>query len=100
VEYVVSQISLVAILLLMLGAPGIALPCNPVIDGTYCATNSRRDISTSPTRFEPIRNIGDEARPVGTILRQIKASPMAPDMNFQYDQQNWHRRRAPEHGSR
>jgi hypothetical protein len=65
VEYVVSQISLVAILLLMLGAPGIALPCNPVIDGTYCATNSRRDISTSPTRFEPIRNIGDEARPGG-----------------------------------
>jgi hypothetical protein len=75
----------VAILLLMLGAPGIAQPCNPVIDGSYCATNSRRDISTSPRGSSPSGTSGTRLGQVGTILRQIKASPMPPDMNVQYD---------------
>jgi hypothetical protein len=46
----------------MLGAAGFAQPCNPVIDGTYCATlpRSRSDISTAPTRIRPIQNIGED----------------------------------------
>jgi hypothetical protein len=57
----VLRIALVAILLPIFATTGIAEPCNPVIDGTYCATNSsgRPDISGSP-RFATIRNIGDD----------------------------------------
>jgi hypothetical protein len=32
----------------MLGAPAMAQPCNPVIDGTYCATQTIRR-SDAPT---------------------------------------------------
>jgi len=57
-----SRIALVTVLLLMLDAPGLAQPCNPVIDGTYCAEEASRRPSNaaSPTRFAPIRNIGDD----------------------------------------
>jgi hypothetical protein len=50
------------ILLLAFGAPGAAQPCNPVIDGTYCATNSgpRLGGSTSSTRIPPISSIADD----------------------------------------
>jgi len=57
-----SRMLVVVILLLVLDASGFAEPCNPVIDGTYCATNmgSRPDNSTSGQRFAPIRNIGGD----------------------------------------
>ena len=57
-----SRIALVTVLLLMSGASGLAQPCNPVIDGTYCAEEASRRPSNaaSPSRFEPIRNIGDD----------------------------------------
>ena len=47
----VMRIALVTILLLILGSPGSAQPCNPVIDGTYCETQIKRNsnISKSPT---------------------------------------------------
>jgi hypothetical protein len=52
----------------MLGAPAMAQPCNPVLDGTYCAEEARRSSNISPRRatFGTIRNIGDDF-------------PMAPD---------------------
>jgi hypothetical protein len=34
----VSRSAVAAILAVMLGAPGHAQPCNPAIDGTYCAS--------------------------------------------------------------
>src|SRR5262249_50183585 len=48
-------------LLLALGAPGMAEPCNPVIDGTYCATNSsgRPGYSRQP-QFDTLRGIGND----------------------------------------
>ena len=33
------RIALVTVLLLITAAAGMAEPCNPVIDGTHCATN-------------------------------------------------------------
>jgi len=47
---------------IMLGAPGIAQPCNPVVDGTYCAEEAagRRNASPSPARLPPIRNIAED----------------------------------------
>jgi hypothetical protein len=61
-EHVMSRSALVAILLLALASPGIAEPCNPLIDGTYCATNMgpRTSTTRSPTRFTPIDPIGDD----------------------------------------
>jgi len=52
----VSRIALVTILLVTLGAPVLAQPCNPVIDGTYCAEESSRrsNTSTSSARLAPI----------------------------------------------
>jgi hypothetical protein len=64
-EYAVSRIALVAVLLLMLGVPAMAQPCNPVIDGTYCAEEASRraNRATSPTGLPPIRNIADDFSP-------------------------------------
>ena len=41
-------------------APAAAQPCNPLIDGTYCATQMPRGGVTSPPRVEmrPIQDIG------------------------------------------
>jgi len=51
-----SRTALATILLLMLVAPTVAQPCNPVIDGTYCAeeSNRRSNTSTSSARLAPI----------------------------------------------
>jgi hypothetical protein len=64
-ESAVSRIVLVTVLLLVVGVPAMAQPCNPVIDGTYCAeeANRRRDISTSRPGLPPIRNIADDFSP-------------------------------------
>jgi hypothetical protein len=61
----VSRSALVTTLLLMLGAPAMAQPCNPVIDGTYCAEEASRraNVARSPTRLPPIRNIADDFSP-------------------------------------
>jgi len=59
----VSRIALAMICLFAFGAPGIAEPCNPVIDGTYCATQQskvRPDTPSSSSRFAPVRTIGDD----------------------------------------
>lgn len=60
-----SRIALVTVLLPMLGVPAVAQPCNPVIDGTYCAEEASRraNIARSPTSFPPIRNIADDFSP-------------------------------------
>ena len=56
------RIACLMIVLLMPGAAGGAEPCNPVLDGTYCAEEANRmsNLSISPTRLAPIRNIGDD----------------------------------------
>jgi len=73
VEAVVSRIALVAILLITLGAPGNTQPCNPAIDGTYCATQpySKPGIKTLPPGSTtlrsgyapPIQNLGGDLSP-------------------------------------
>jgi len=61
-ERTVLPIGRVTIALLILAAPASAQPCNPVIDGTYCATNSSRswDRSTGRPTFAPMETIGDD----------------------------------------
>ena len=60
-EYAVSGIVRVTIWLLVLGAPAMAQPCNPVIDGTYCGTNmSPQGVSRSRPTFAPIESIGSD----------------------------------------
>jgi hypothetical protein len=56
------RIPWVAIAVTLSGAQGFAEPCNPVIDGTYCATqpDSKLDFSTSPSRFSPIQSLGGD----------------------------------------
>ena len=52
----VSRIAVVTIFVVAFGAPGTAQPCNPAIDGTYCASqsNSRLDRSiTANSRSNP-----------------------------------------------
>jgi hypothetical protein len=58
----VSRTAAVMVLVLVLGAPAIAQPCNPVIDGTYCAeaAGGARGSATSPTKLPPIRNIAED----------------------------------------
>ena len=64
----------------MLGVPAMAQECNPVIDGTYCATEGvrRRDNSTSSgSKFGTIQGIqgiasdmtfsGDQPATLGAI---------------------------------
>ena len=50
------RIVLATILLITLCAPALAQPCNPVIDGTYCAEESSRrsNTSTSSAQLAPI----------------------------------------------
>ena len=45
----VSRTAVMTIFIVALSTPGIAQPCNPAIDGTYCASqpNSRLDNSLS-----------------------------------------------------
>ena len=47
-----SRIILAAILAAVFGAPGHAQPCNPAIDGTYCATlpTNRPGNTTAPRK--------------------------------------------------
>ena len=52
----VSRTAVMTILIVALGAQGTAQPCNPAIDGTYCASqpNSRLDRSiTANSRSNP-----------------------------------------------
>jgi len=59
------RIALVTVLAGVLGAPAIAQECNPVIDGTYCASQViRRDNSASPgSKFVPIQGIARHMNP-------------------------------------
>ena len=55
-----ARIVLAVILAGVLGAPALAEPCNPVIDGTYCATQTiRRDNASrsSGSMLSPIQGI-------------------------------------------
>jgi hypothetical protein len=60
-EHAVGRIAVVTALTLMLTA-AVAEPCNPVIDGTYCATNMRRpgDATRSSAGMRPIQSIGSD----------------------------------------
>lgn len=57
-----SRMPLAIILLLAASATAMAQPCNPVLDGTYCAEEANRmsNLSISPTRLAPIRNMADD----------------------------------------
>ena len=58
-----TLVSAVALLPLMLGAAA-AQPCNPVIDGTYCAELGRRPAPSGTGRssisLPPVQNIGTD----------------------------------------
>jgi hypothetical protein len=59
------RIPIVMILVSVYGVQAIAGTCNPVIDGTYCATqpDSNLSISTSPaspTSFSSIQSLGGD----------------------------------------
>ena len=55
----IARVVLAAVLSGVVGAPALAEPCNPVIDGTYCATQTiRRDNApASGVRLSPIQGI-------------------------------------------
>ena len=55
-----SRISLATIAMVTLGNPGNTQPCNPAIDGTYCASEPRRSptLSTSPGISAPTMSLG------------------------------------------
>lgn len=54
-------IALVSISMVASASAAYGEPCNPVVDGTYCATqmtNSRAQPSGSAYRFQPIDGLG------------------------------------------
>jgi|SRR6185503_8583847 hypothetical protein len=62
---VISRTSLAAVLS-VLGTSALAEPCNPVIDGTYCATQTiRRDNSSASSgiRLSPMQGIARDIGP-------------------------------------
>ena len=62
---VIARIVLAAVLA-GIGAPAPAEPCNPVIDGTYCATQTiRRENAptSSGVRLSPIQGIARDIGP-------------------------------------
>src|SRR5262245_17229656 len=62
---VISRTTLTAILTGTLVASAAAEPCNPVIDGTYCATQviRKRDVSASGSKFAPMQGIARDIGP-------------------------------------
>ena len=60
-----SRIVCVAILVVVFGTPGNAQPCNPAIDGTYCAEMGRKPVvSTPPSRSSlAIEGLGSSLMP-------------------------------------
>jgi len=76
----VSRIAIMTILIVALGAPGVAQPCNPAIDGTYCASqpksrldnslaaNSRSNPSIGGVFFSSVR--GNDPATLGAITFQ------------------------------
>ena len=56
----------VVILLTMFGTPSTAQPCNPVIDGTYCASQPRR-AATGPSP-------GISLTPMQSIARDVAST--------------------------
>jgi hypothetical protein len=61
VERLASRTALVATLIVSFGTLGNAQPCNPAIDGTYCATQTykRPEVSTSSVRIMPTGSLGE-----------------------------------------
>jgi hypothetical protein len=59
-EYASIAIAAAPALILAFNAPAIAEPCNPVIDGTYCATEMRRanTPARSPVSISPVQSLG------------------------------------------
>ena len=62
---VMSRVALAAVLAGVLGAPASAEPCNPVIDGTYCATQviRKRDEPISGSKLAPMQGIARDIGP-------------------------------------
>jgi hypothetical protein len=58
----VKQIAGLVLSLSMLGAQGFAQPCNPAIDGTYCALEPpRRDVPSRPAvTMSPIQSLAGD----------------------------------------
>ena len=71
---VIARMVLAAVWSGVVGAPALAEPCNPLIDGTYCATQTIRrdnDGRSSGVRLSPIqgiaRDIGPYTDPTATL---------------------------------
>jgi hypothetical protein len=68
-----ARIFFAVVLAGVVATPALAEQCNPVIDGTYCATQTiRRDNApSSGVRLSPIqgiaRDIGPSTDPTGTL---------------------------------
>lgn len=60
-----SRVALAAVLTSALGALASSEPCNPVIDGTYCATQVIRkpDGRTPDNKFTPLQGIARDIGP-------------------------------------
>jgi len=58
-EPIVLRIAFTTIVLVALGTPGLAQPCNPLIDGTYCATQSKSTLDIPKSSTSPKLNFGD-----------------------------------------
>jgi hypothetical protein len=56
----VPRTAFALIWLLALAGTGLAQPCNPVVDGTYCAEEKKRKVDTRRPTFAPIGNIGED----------------------------------------
>src|SRR5262245_11136881 len=61
-EHVVREIALAVTLPLMTVTAALAQPCNPVIDGTYCAEDAagRSNLPARRPQFAPIQNLGSD----------------------------------------
>jgi hypothetical protein len=55
---VVARTTVATILAIVFGAPGNAQPCNPVIDGTYCASQTLNASSISKVSVTPMQPEG------------------------------------------
>ena len=69
----VSRIALSMILTVTIAGPGFAQPCNPAIDGTYCASQPDSDLF----------GVGSSTHPLNNAQIGLSPAPMQPGL---YDQ--------------
>jgi hypothetical protein len=56
------QLVIPALIAIAIPSPGMTEPCNPIIDGTYCATQMPKERATgsSSRDMNPIRSLGSD----------------------------------------